>query len=237
MSSAARPDLEALHILNDFEALALSLPHLPAEDLIQIGGGEPVPAAPSSCSGPAPASALPASSGRPPAGSRCRARAATFRSPPTTSASSISLRAFAPGATASRWSARSPAPACRSFMAPSFRPVASAPSLLLASDVVMRARGGTDDAAIEALDTFVKWLGAFTGDAALFFCARGGVYLGGGIAPKMLEEITTPGFRQAFEAKGRMQSFLAPIPVFVIRAEFATLTGAAAALRAKLAGR
>jgi len=98
--------------------------------------------------------------------------------------------------------------------------------------VVARARGGDDDAAIEALDTFIKWLGAFTGDAALFFGARGGVYLGGGIAPKLVAKLSSGSFRRAFEDKGRMAAYLAPIAIYVIGAEFATLTGAAASLRA-----
>jgi glucokinase len=61
--------------------------------------------------------------------------------------------------------------------------------------------------------------------------ARGGVYLGGGIAPKIVNALSQGAFRQAFEAKGRMRSLLAPIPASVILAEFATLRGAAAGLR------
>ena len=94
---------------------------------------------------------------------------------------------------------------------------------------------GSDKIAAEALHLFVVWLGAFAGDAALFFGARGGVYLGGGIAPKILDALSTEAFRYAFEEKGRMQSYLAPIPVSVILAPFAALKGAAAGLRSCLA--
>ena len=93
---------------------------------------------------------------------------------------------------------------------------------------------GEDEVAAEALDRFVAWLGRFAGDAALLLGARGGVYLGGGIAPKLIAKLSSGAFRKAFEDKGRMAAYLAPIPIFVILAKFATLTGAAAALRAAM---
>ena len=73
---------------------------------------------------------------------------------------------------------------------------------------------------------------ALAGDAALLFGARGGVYLGGGIAPRMVNVLSGGAFRAAFEHKGRMTAYLEPIPLYVVLAEFATLRGAAAALRA-----
>ena len=86
--------------------------------------------------------------------------------------------------------------------------------------------------AAEALEIFAKLLGRFAGDAALLLGARGGVYLGGGIAPKIASALSSGAFRAAFERKGRMTVYLEPIPVYVILAGFATLKGAAAALRA-----
>ncbi|MEZ5829252.1 MAG: glucokinase [Hyphomicrobiales bacterium] len=99
----------------------------------------------------------------------------------------------------------------------------------------MRALAGDDPLAAEALDIFVTWLGRFAGDVALVLGARGGVYLGGGIAPKLVSRLAQGDFRDAFERKGRMTEFVAPIPVYVILAEYPALTGAAAGLRAKLA--
>ncbi len=101
--------------------------------------------------------------------------------------------------------------------------------------MIVRGLSGEDATADEALDLFVAWLGRFAGDAALLLGARGGVYIGGGIAPKILPLLTAGAFREAFEAKGRMQAFLAPIPIYVILAEFAALKGAAASLRTALA--
>jgi glucokinase len=102
------------------------------------------------------------------------------------------------------------------------------------NDVIERGLAGSDDIAVEALRLFVTWLGAFAGDVALLFGARGGVYLGGGIAPKIVSALSGGPFRAAFEAKGRMRSFVAPIPVYVIMAQFAALKGAASGLRASL---
>jgi len=229
--------LEALHILNDFEALALSLPHLANEDLVQIGGGAPAPRGTKLVLGPGTGIGVAGLVWSP---------AGWVAVPSEGGHISLAARDQHEFDLASRLRAgRDRVSVERALSGPGlielYGAIAASHGLstepVVASEVVARARGGVDDAATEALDTFIKWFGAFAGDAALFFGARGGVYLGGGISPKMLEEIMDPGFREAFEAKGRMQSFLAPIPVYVIRAEFATLTGAAAALRAKLAGR
>ncbi|MGZ5849389.1 MAG: glucokinase, partial [Methyloceanibacter sp.] len=108
------------------------------------------------------------------------------------------------------------------------------PAELQPNDVLVRALSGEDGIAVEALDVFITWLGRFAGDAALLFGARGGVYLGGGIAPRIALALSSGTFRAAFEEKGRMTAYLAPIPVYVIRADFATLKGAAAALSAQL---
>ena len=105
------------------------------------------------------------------------------------------------------------------------------PAALEPNDVLMRGSSGEDEVAAEALDLFVSCLGSFAGDMALMLGARGGVYLGGGIAPKIVAKLTSGAFRRAFEDKGRMAAYLASIPIYVITADFAALKGAAAALR------
>jgi len=97
-------------------------------------------------------------------------------------------------------------------------------------DVVAEALSGDEDAGA-ALGQFITWLGRFAGNMALAFGARGGVYIGGGIAPKIIAALSAGSFRAAFEQNGRMRAYLEPIPVFVILAEFATLKGAAAFAR------
>jgi len=106
---------------------------------------------------------------------------------------------------------------------------------LLAADVMNRALAEEDPIAQETLEHFATWLGRFAGDTALFFAARGGVYLGGGIAPRMVNVLSAGAFRRAFEAKGRMASYLIPVPVCVILSGEAVLKGAAAALAARVA--
>jgi glucokinase len=106
---------------------------------------------------------------------------------------------------------------------------------LIPNEVINRGLDKSDPIAMKALEVFAGWLGAFAGDAALLCGARGGVYLGGGIAPRIADLISTGSFRGAFEAKGRMQAYLAEIPIYVILAEFAALKGAGIALRQSMA--
>lgn len=79
----------------------------------------------------------------------------------------------------------------------------------------------------EVLDLFVSLYGAEAGNVALRVLATGGVYLGGGIAPKIVERLKGPGFMQAFSAKGRLSPLLETIPVRVILNEKTALLGAA----------
>ena len=104
-----------------------------------------------------------------------------------------------------------------------------------ANEITRRALANEDPVANEALDFFVKALGRVAGDTALMMGARGGVYLGGGIPPKILDFLAKPGFRKAFESKGRLSPFLKPIPVYVMLARDAGLRGTAVALKTALA--
>jgi len=79
----------------------------------------------------------------------------------------------------------------------------------------------------QALDTFISLYAAEAGNLALKLMATGGVYLGGGIAPKVLPKLTSPLFMQSFVSKGRMQPLLESIPVRVIVNDKTALMGAA----------
>ena len=79
----------------------------------------------------------------------------------------------------------------------------------------------------QAVDLFVSIYGAEAGNLALKIMATGGVYLGGGIAPKMLSKLSGPLFMQAFIGKGRMQALLESMPVRVITNDRIALLGAA----------
>ena len=77
-----------------------------------------------------------------------------------------------------------------------------------------------------ALDIFVSAYGAESGNAALRFLATGGVYLGGGIAPRIIERLKQAPFMEAFTGKGRLVSLMQSIPVHVILNERTALLGA-----------
>ena len=89
------------------------------------------------------------------------------------------------------------------------------------------AISGRDGRCVEALRIFVEIYGAEASNLALKFLALGGVYLGGGIAPKILPALTGGGFMRAFLAKGRLDKVLADIPVRVSLNPGAALIGAA----------
>lgn len=103
-----------------------------------------------------------------------------------------------------------------------------------AAAIATAALAGTCPLCQQALDLFVGIYGAAAGNVALAFKATGGVYVGGGIAPKIRAALERPLFVQAFLAKGRMTDLLQGIPVRVIMNNRAGLLGAArcAALRA-----
>jgi glucokinase len=84
-----------------------------------------------------------------------------------------------------------------------------------------------DPRCVRALDLFVRIYGAEAANLALKFLAFGGVYIGGGIAPKILPFLRRDGFMQAFMNKGRLNSMLEKMPVRVSLNEDAALLGAA----------
>lgn len=75
---------------------------------------------------------------------------------------------------------------------------------------------GSDPAAVEAVERFAIYLGRLAGDLALTFLARGGVFIGGGIAPKIAPVLAAGGFRAAFEAKEPHRALLETIPTAII---------------------
>jgi len=82
-----------------------------------------------------------------------------------------------------------------------------------------------DARAVRALDLFCGVLGAFAGDLALLTNARGGVYLGGGILPRMRPFLQKSDFRARFEDKGRMSRIVQAIPTFGIDCDDAAFRG------------
>ena len=103
--------------------------------------------------------------------------------------------------------------------------------LLSAEQISERALNGADSCAEEALAMLCSVLGSVAGDLALTLGARGGVYIGGGIVPKLGGYFDASPFRTRFEEKGRFKSYLADIPTSVIVSKYPALLGAAISVR------
>lgn len=101
---------------------------------------------------------------------------------------------------------------------------------LTPAEVVRRARDAADAACARAVRLFAGFLGNVAGNLALTLGARGGVYIGGGVVPRMGEVFDAAHFRRRFESKGRFADYLAPVPTWLITAATPALTGAARAL-------
>ncbi|HEY0103141.1 MAG TPA: glucokinase [Brevundimonas sp.] len=93
--------------------------------------------------------------------------------------------------------------------------------------ITARALGDPASPAAATLTRFCGILGALAGDIALITGARGGVYVAGGIAPRILPFLQTSPFRRRFDRKGRYQGYMERIPTRVILHKQAALLGAA----------
>ena len=94
-----------------------------------------------------------------------------------------------------------------------------------ALEISKHAVSNTNPQCKETLDVFTGLLGVVAGNLALTLGAKGGVYIGGGIVPKLGDFFERSPFRQRFEAKGRFQNYLKEIPVFVIKSKYPALIG------------
>ena len=225
---------ETVLLVNDFEAMALSVPHLGGGDLLQIGGGSPVERATKAVVGPGTGLGVGGivwSSKRwmpiPGEGGHASFACET--------AEEYAILEFLRGGLDHFSNERVlSGPGIINLYAAfaAYRGLKS--PVLEASEVTRRGLFKEDPIAVEALDFFVKALGRVAGDTALTLGAQGGVYLGGGIPPKIQDALAGPLFRTAFEQKGRLTPFLKPIPVYVILARDAGLRGTAVALAAAL---
>jgi glucokinase len=100
-----------------------------------------------------------------------------------------------------------------------------------AAQIVEAALARVDPLCEAVLSTFCGWLGSVAGDLALMLGARGGIYIGGGIVPRLGHWLDLSDFRERFDDKGRLSAFVRPMPVYVIGAEVSpALLGVAQAL-------
>jgi glucokinase len=105
---------------------------------------------------------------------------------------------------------------------------------LTAAEISTLALSGEDATSATALDVMVDIYGAEAGNVALKLMATGGVYLGGGIPPRILPKLEDGRFLRAFTSKGRFAELLADIPVRVVLNDCTALIGAALAAEASL---
>jgi glucokinase len=106
-----------------------------------------------------------------------------------------------------------------------------APVLTLPAEITAAALEGRDALAEEALSIFVTCLGRTAGDLALVFKSKGGVFLTGGIAQKIVPALKKGNFREAFEDKAPHRELMRSMPVYVITHPLAALAGLAAYAR------
>ncbi len=99
------------------------------------------------------------------------------------------------------------------------------------ANILTLGLSGQDAVCREVLDVFCSLLGSIAGNLALVLAGRGGIYIGGGIPPRMIEFIRQSAFRTKFSAKGRYFDFLEAIPTYVITHPSPGLLGAAIALQ------
>lgn len=99
-----------------------------------------------------------------------------------------------------------------------------------AAVISQRAIAGTCPICQEVMALFCECLGVVAGNLVLSLGATGGLYIGGGIIPQLGDFFVNSTFRQAFEAHGRFRAYLEAVPVYVIQADQAALRGAAHSL-------
>jgi glucokinase len=107
---------------------------------------------------------------------------------------------------------------------------------LTAPEITKRALEDNEPLCREVIDAFCAILGTAAANLAVTQGAFGGIYIGGGIVPRLGEYFDRSGFRERFEDKGRFSDYMKGIPTYVITAEDATFMGAAAILSAQLGG-
>ena len=105
---------------------------------------------------------------------------------------------------------------------------------LPAPEITRRALDGSDAVCSETVDAFCAILGTAAANLAVTLGALGGIYIGGGIVPRLGEHFDRSPFRARFEDKGRFSDYLRAIPTWVVTAPQATFAGASTILAAQL---
>lgn len=223
--------LERCLVVNDFTALAWSLPALGPTDVRAIGAGTPVKEAPIALLGPGTGLGV---SGLIPDGQGHHIPLAGEGGHVTLAAADdaqarllAALRQIYPHVSAER--VLSGAGLVNLYRAVCQLDGCKARDVTPA-DVTDAALTGSDAHCVQAVRHFTSFLGSVAGNLALTLGARGGTYIGGGIVPRLGTAFDGGLFRHGFEAKGRYRSMLAAMPVWLITAPYPALMGVNRAL-------
>lgn len=228
----AQLGLERLDLLNDFKALALSLPLLTAGETAQIGGEAPAAGAAIGLIGPG--TGLGVSGLLPDGRGGWRAIEGEGGHVSFSPADALELEIL-------RWAlARHEHVSAERLISGGLglpnlhQALAEIDGLpaepMAAPEIVQRGASGACPLCARVLTVFCAMLGTAAGNLALTLGARGGVYIGGGIVPRLPDFFAASPFRTRFEHHGRFTAFLRPIPCYLITSSDAALRGAAAAL-------
>jgi glucokinase len=228
---------DTLLVVNDFTALAMALPGLTDSQRVQVGGGARRPNSVIGLLGPGTGLGV---SGLIPADDRWIALGsegghATFA--PADEREDLVLQYAR-----KKWShvsfervAAGPGVEVI-YRALAARDKKRVPSNFDTSDVVKRALEG-EPLAAESVDVFCGILGTFAGNIAVTLGSLGGIYIGGGVVPRLGELFERSSFRARFEAKGRFEAYLQSVPTYVITAEYPAFLGVSAILAEQLSNR
>ncbi|MFC4530633.1 glucokinase [Sphaerisporangium dianthi] len=223
-----------VEVLNDFEALALALPQLGSGELASLGGPEPAPYMVKAVLGPGTglgvAGLVPSRNGWVPV----PGEGGHVSAPVVTDLEFEIVRALRadgmPSVDAEHLLSGPGLARLRHGLA-LVEGTRAAP--LPASEIVARL---DDSLCARTVEVFCGLLGSFAANVALTLGAHGGVYLGGGIVPRMVSRVNGSDFRRRFEANLVLSGYLTGIATTVIVAEQPALTGAAAWLAHRVAG-
>lgn len=223
--------LESIEVLNDFSAVALSLPYLADTDLATVGGGAPRNGAAMAAIGPGTGLGV---SGLVPTRNGNWA-VISGEGGHATLAPGTEREAQVVDTVRERYGHCS---AERLVSGPglatlynTLRQLANYPAdNVRPREVSERALAG-DPIAREAVDMFFALLGSVAGNLALTLGALGGVFIAGGIAPALLDLLAASDFRRRFEDKGRYADYLSAIPSAVITHPTPALVGLASLLQ------
>ena len=229
-----RLGFESLVVVNDFTALAMSLPRLSPGQRRQVGGGTPrensVLGVLGAGTGLGVSGLIPAADGWVALGTEGGHTSFSPRDDREIAILRYGMRQF-PHLSHERLLS---GPGIEMIHRALRADAGLAPETLTAPEITRRALAGTDRCCAEALEAFCAMLGTAASNLAVTFGAMSGVYIGGGIVPRLGTYFDRSPFRARFEDKGRFTDYVKGIPTYVITAEHATFTGVSAILAAQL---